>query len=500
VRARLLVDGVGDSKVEFYTAGSVNGPWVLVDTVTSAAAVDIFASSSEATIGADGDGGSPFEGLVYRIQVRPLLDGVALPLVADPDFTVLDAGILSVSDSTGLDWALSGGAEIFAPPPGPVDIEVGGIGMRWYGCDLVTGSIIAELPGLKIEGNVSRLVGAYTNARATLPIPIAGPEVPPPGWQAATQPGRGMLVGVPRATGEPIWAGYVNWRRGGTGHLLELSLSTLEAYYSRRFIRDHTWVDEDASSVIAFGLAVDGEDIDGIGSGIGVEIDAPAVGALASRNYKRQDRKTIYGAWEELMSSDLLEWTIDIAWADPAHSRFAKILRFADRIGTASTTPKAIFQTKSSSEAEYTYTEDFSRDRGGNYVTAYSSGQGEDQPESEPAYDAALLAAGFPIWEIVWQPSSSISSAETLTEHAVHRLEDNRLGINTWTLEARWSRYPILGEDWNLGDDIGWEVVGHRHPDGASGTARCIGWELRVEEDVAVPIILDPREDESGGE
>lgn len=498
-------------RIRFFTATSINGPWTQVGVTTT------FISSAEPVIQAtpavpvtigdtDDNVGVPLVGRVYAAQVWSTLNSSRAQLLTNPDFTTLAPGTVTFTDSVGIDWTLLAGASIPEQPLPPADIEVGGTRMRWYGADLVTGRIIAELSEISTD-SLSRRIGTYTSTVLELPIPRAGPGRAPSNWLQSTIPGRTMIVAVPAYLGRPIWAGIVMSRAGGTDATVQLACATLEAYYDRRWVRDHDWTQQDEASIIATGLAQDAENIGDVGSGIGVTIDAPPTGTLRDRAYLRQDRKTVHDALRELQGViDGPEWTIDVDWADASRTRFAKVLRVRKRIGVPSQTPAAVFQTTTNavfgtlgtSEARYLLTEDYSNGRGANYVIAYSSGEGEDQPESEPQYDQGLLVEGWPLWESVWQPSSSITNVATLNAHAAARLELTRLGVSSWQFSSRWTTYPMLGEHWNLGDDVRWDVVGHRHPDGTDNVARCVGWDLNPTQDQVTPILVELFDDTEG--
>src|SRR5699024_1275834 len=121
--------------------------------------------------------------------------------------------------------------------------------VTWYGCDLLTGRIIAELPDT--DGNISRLLGAYTSSNLSLPIPngnLARLAV------QATVPMRTMIVAV--VNEQPCWAGIVLTRQRGTGATMDLATATPEVYLNRRIVGDHNWNRRDEASVIAAGLEI----------------------------------------------------------------------------------------------------------------------------------------------------------------------------------------------------------------------------------------------------
>lgn len=385
------------------------------------------------------------------------------------------------------------------PTPSPEPVAVAKIRNRvtWLGCDLATGRIIAELPD--ITGQVSRVLGRYTSASLSTPIPLAGPgAVPLATVLQATQPARTMIVAV--VNDIPTWAGIPLPRSRGTNADMPVGCVSIEGYLQHRFVRDHEWTQQDEASVIAAGLLADAGDIEGVGSGIGLVVDAPATGRLRDRQYLASDHKSVYDALVELMAvQGGPEWTIDLDWADSTMTVVTLIARVRSRVGVAAASPTAVFETTADSvfssqggaDARYQLDEDYSADRYANYVVAYSSGEGEDQPTSDPALDQAALDAGAPIWEQHFQPSTSIANKSTLDGHAAAQLARVQGGASTLRITARWSAYPRYGVDWRLGDDIAYDLRGHGHPAGLVGQGRAVGFELDTQAGTIRPLLQE---------
>jgi hypothetical protein len=356
--------------------------------------------------------------------------------------------------------------------------------IAWLGCDLVSGQIIEELQALEPAGPLASVLGTYTSANFTLPLPGA-----PRDWEGATTPGRTMLVAV--LGSRPVWAGIVLTRKGGTRATVDLPCVSLEGYLDRRYVGDHTWTGQDEVSVILAGLLGDANSTEGIG----FELDCPATGTNRDRTYQDQDDKTVYSACRELMAvEDGPEWTVVLDWTDDTQTAVAKIARARKRLGTAAPAdlPAARFDTQGASSAVYELVEDYSSGRGANHVVAVSSGQGDVRPQSTPARDEDLFDAGWPRWEHRFTPSTSISSQDTLDAHARAALAIMGRGALMLQLTARADAYPQLGADWLAGDDIGVDLLGHRHPDGLSGIGRCIGWELDPKAGLITPTLYTP--------
>lgn len=362
--------------------------------------------------------------------------------------------------------------------------------IRWHGCDLATGRIVADLTDARTQSGISSVVAAYTSASLELPIPLSGPGNAPADWLAATHPGRSMLVCV--LSGQPVWAGIPLTRRRGSAPTAAISCVSLEGYLDRRYVGDHTWTSQDEASVIANGLLGDANT-----NGIGLVVDAPATGTLRTRTYADQDDKTVYSALRELAGvTDGPEWTIALRWANSSQNRIEKVAVVRKRIGVAAAIPDATFDTRAAavldssggSTASYEYTEDYSAERGANWIVATSSGQGDARPQSSPQSN---ILTGMPRWERRFQPSSSITDTAVLDQHAARALALMYDGAVSISITARADANPILGTHWGLGDDIGYDLAGHGHPDGLTGVARAVGWVLDPEAGIVKPILVE---------
>ncbi|MFL6144097.1 MAG: hypothetical protein ACJ72N_19810 [Labedaea sp.] len=365
--------------------------------------------------------------------------------------------------------------------------------LTWLGCDLVSGKIIEELPDLTPKsGSLTATLATATSAQFSLPIPLGGTGAAPRDWQSATQEADAMIVAV--LAGTPIWAGAVLVNDRGTAATAELACVSLEGYLDRRYVGDHTWTGQDEASVIAAGLLADANV-----EGIGLVIDAPATGTLRDRTYADRDDKTVYSALRELMGvMNGPEWTIALDWTDSTQTAVRKTARVRKRIGVGAAIPNAVFDAQSSAvfdsagtgSTQYRVVRDYSAGKGANHIVAVSSGQGDSRPQSSPARAEALIAGGMPRWEYRWTPSTSITDTTVLDAHAQSALQLKANGARSITITARADIYPLLGRDWAMGDDIGYNLAGHGHPDGLLGVARAVGWQLNPVQGTVSPIIL----------
>ncbi|MGO4630489.1 hypothetical protein AB4225_06030 [Streptomyces sp. 2RAF24] len=352
--------------------------------------------------------------------------------------------------------------------------------ITWFGCDFMTGEIIAELPSLQLSGTLDRRLGEYTTAN--LQLLLAGA---PPNWRAATEPGRAMIVGV--WDGVPGWAGYIAGPRTRSATTATLTASTIEAYLDRRYTGTLVLGSADEATIAAalLGVAQDGLD--------SLDIDAPMTGTVRDRSYADSDDKTIYSALSELMGvQGGPEWTIDPVW-NSGRTGFRLIARVRKRLGVQATNPQAVFSLPGSL-TEYQGTESYADGHGATVVQATGNGEGDTGRAVSAVQRSPLVGQGWPVYEYRWSPSSSITSRDVLNEHASQAAADLATGTTTWTLTARASLAPHLGSEWALGDSVRLVVdAGYSagHPDGADVVARAYGWSLSIADDTISPILME---------
>lgn len=373
-----------------------------------------------------------------------------------------------------------------APPPvdpvaPPVGEAVATPFVEWIACDLVTGNKVAYL---NVSGTISRALGTYTSDTLTVPAPLAGPLAMGGILGQAVGPDEmptRMLVCV--VNNVPAWAGIIWKVRGGSAGTIELGCATPESYFDRRYTGDLAYTETD-QSYIAAGLAA----VANV-EGIGLEIDATATGILRDRTYWDDEDATVYQRLQELMDiEDGPEWTIDPDWRDERQQSVRLIFRVKSRIG--SEVPRGPLSTQSASVTDYSVTYDYGKGMGANDVLAYSSGEGEDRPESVHIRNELALSSGVPRVEHRWSPSSAIKNEAILNSHASSALRRLDGGTTSIEVTARWDVEPArLGIDLLLGDDIDFSLTGHMHPTGISGTGRMVGWRFNTTAGTFVPVL-----------
>lgn len=357
--------------------------------------------------------------------------------------------------------------------------------LTWMATAVRTGEIIADLPFLEVK-NLSRTLMKYTTASGTLPLATA-----PEDWLRATRHKAACLhlVDVDERQERPdvpVWGGWVTSRSRSTDDVLPLSIATLESYLADRYVGDVTY-SQVGQNLIVKDLV---ERFVATGSNGGIPIRVVVVGGQPGtprdREYKDISDKTVYSVLRELAGvQGGPEWTIE--W-ELQHNpeRITPVLYVGSRIGTPvpdGLAPAATFEAPgptASAELE----ESYASGKGATDVLATSTADGDTRPQSQHVVTADPER---PTIEYRFSPSTSIVETATLDDHARAKGAELAAGSAVLSLSAVVDRAPALGIDWSIGDDIGYVVGGaDRHdeqtvpafPNGLTGVARAIGWEL----------------------
>ena len=362
------------------------------------------------------------------------------------------------------------------------------MGFSWVSTAATTGLILADLD-LSVD-RVKQSIGRYESATASLPLPTA-----PENWERATLAGATNMILLQDnpddpAHGIPVWGGMVTQSVPDHTDVLPMTLSTIEAYLDRRFVGDQLFTQVGQNTIIETLVNTYAAAGSNGGIPIRVQIVNGGVGKLRDREYKDQDDKTLYSALSDL--SGVIggpEWTIGWEWQhDP--ERITPVLYVGDRIGNAVTPgfgPAATFELPGS-VSEMRNPRDYSNGRGANDVMATSSGQGDIRPQSPRQ---VFADPDRPTFEHRYSPSTSITEVATLTDYASKALDAMRDGTTSVSLSAVVAKgTPQLGIDWNIGDDLGFVITAPAFPNGKSGIARAIGWEIGLSEPSTITPIL----------
>jgi len=343
------------------------------------------------------------------------------------------------------------------------------VALSWIAVDSTNGSVIADLTNLRVDGALKQTLMRYESQTASLPMDGA-----PPNWRVATRPGGVFLVALDEDE-RPLWGGMVIRRTRTIGDGVKLSLVTAEGYLDRVYVSgigfpgvEQNWIAK---------LLVEEYAQDGYRRGIPVRAEiVGGDGVKRDRSFNDWDDKTLYSILQDLSGvAGGPEWTIGWEWVD--EQKLGLVFYVGDRIGSpapAGLNPAAQFYLPGSvSEAELV--EDYGSDAGSNDVMAVSTGTEDARPQSDHWTNTGDYRPRF---EYRWTPSTSITDKATLDGHAERALNAMKDGTLALSLTANREDAPKLNHDWRIGDDIGFDIEAPEFPDGLTGTARCVGWEL----------------------
>ncbi|MEU9400534.1 hypothetical protein [Streptomyces sp. NPDC048242] len=352
--------------------------------------------------------------------------------------------------------------------------------VTWLACDLKSGRIAEELQSLTASGPVGRRLGVSASGQFDLDLNGA-----PPDWEAATDPGRTMLVPVDSSTGQPLGAWITLTREGGSDPTLQLGAATPECYLDRRYTGSYSGIGQDQAAIMT-----------GVGTAVAVDappfvFDAPATGRTMDYDVQDGDDRTILSVWQELMGMENgPEWTVDVEWADAAQTTLRLVIRIRPQIGVQSDQPEAVFDFPGCI-ASYKTLESYEAGKGANSVLAWGDGEGASRLHSDLHLDSGLISSGWCRWENRFTPASGLTDPGQLNLHAAEGLTQMRTGATAWTVQAVASAAPRLGRDWALGDAVRVQIGrSPRHPRGAQAVARVYGWDLDPAGDTVTPILL----------
>jgi hypothetical protein len=350
--------------------------------------------------------------------------------------------------------------------------------LSWVSVNANTGSIITDLPTLRVDGALKRTIGRHESQTAVLPLDGA-----PSNWKTATREKSAFLVALseplenePR--GEPVWGGMVTEAEENEGAELPISMVTAEDYLNDRYVGDeafYTWPQNDIVEYLVVKYAA--------GGGVPIRVvKLPGTNPVRGRTYADKDDKTLYAILDELSGIiDGPEWTIGWEWVD--EQKLGMVFYVGARIGSAAPVglgPASWFHlpgnvTKASRVRGYR------RGEGANDVMAVSSGSADARPQSSHHRNEG---DGRPKIELRWTPSTSITETDTLEGHAARALRGLKNGTRALSITANRAE----STPFQLGDDVGFDLTSWAWPDGISGTARAIGIEWT---DTTITPVLD---------
>jgi hypothetical protein len=281
----------------------------------------------------------------------------------------------------------------------------------------------------------------------------------------------------------------------------------MPAYFDRRYVGDETYTGVDQNLIVKDLV----EKYAAAGSNGGIPIRVEIVGGPGQkrdRTYADDDDKTLYAVLQELMQVDGgPEWWVGWESGSLPEGRqtWTPVLYVGNRIGTAAGSLAPVVTPELPGPAtSVTLTEDYSSESGANDVLAVST------PTAEGARPASshhvFTDMDRPTFERRITPSTSITDTGTLDDHAASELLAVMNGEVTTELSFLSKLGTALGVDWNIGDDIGYQLGSAddptrevpAFPGGRSGVERAWGFSLSLSDPpIATPTLMAGESDAS---
>ncbi len=344
------------------------------------------------------------------------------------------------------------------------------------------GSVIADLPTIRMDGVLKQTLMRYESQTATLPAwdpndPDNDAGLPPKNWRQATRKGAVFILAldwVDENTQAPLWGGMVVRRGRKVGGGVQLTLVTAEGYLDRVYVGDETFTGVDQNIIVK--TLVEKYAKTGTLHGLPIRVQiVGGPGMARDRAYLDSADKTLLSVLTEF--SGVIggpEWTI--GW-EHVGDGFGLVFYVGTRIGAPAPVglePPAQFDLPGAvTSAELV--EGYGAQEGANDVMAVSTGVNGARPQSP---HGTITTDMRPRFEYRWTPDTNITDVATLIAHRDRALAAMKDGSVALSLTADREEAPILGKEWNLGDDVGFAIEAPEFPDGISGTARAVGWEL----------------------
>lgn len=364
--------------------------------------------------------------------------------------------------------------------------------LSWLACDFVTGRVLGDLPGMTAQSPLRTSIGQYEQNTLMLPLATA-----PHDWLALIRPKATNLIALNEA-GNPVWGGIVTQLPRDTGDSLSLPVVSAEAYFDWRYISpaasttvktvDHgyytNWDQCEMTADLVQRYAATATR-----PGMPVRtVWTPSAQPPRSQTYLDTDDKTLYSGLQDF--SALLngpEWILTWEWQHNPE-RITPVFTVADRIGRSprpGLNPEVFHLPGSISAVQFL--QDYTNGKGANDVTAVGSGDGTSRLTFR---EVAKNFGGRPTIEFRFNVPSAgqpgpVQESRVLRDYASQALSYMGDGAKSLTLTADIGSAPVLGEDWEIGDDLAYEIdpfdgAGNTmlaFPDGLSGVARSIGAE-----------------------
>lgn len=312
---------------------------------------------------------------------------------------------------------------------------------RFKVCELKTGLVLDEVP-FTIEGEPSRVLQGH--GTGTLSLPVLHPACPT-NWDQLILPWRNLIL-VLDEQDRIVWHGIPNDDPTSSADTVSFPCVTLEGYLLRRYVPTLTYTQRDQIDIARDLAALCGDD-----AGIPLKYDCPKSGVLRDRTYADDENARVYNRLQELAAvNNGFNWTMDVTWADDAHSRVEYTFRTGyPYLGNRSDNPEHVFDMPGN-VTDFEHSHPWGEGDAATHVRAIGDGEGDAKVMSEPIIDTLREGSGWVRLEERRQ-FSGVTDRETIQSHAHKMARQLFGGQDIITLTVRSDAGTTLG-DLGLGD------------------------------------------------
>jgi hypothetical protein len=347
---------------------------------------------------------------------------------------------------------------------------LGGASYTYLATDLITGSILGELPvnSVSLDCQLNKAGNMHCGAN------LNDPRIDNNEFIARTTPGRTAFWAY--RNNQIVWGGIILSREyQSTGMALTLTGQTFECYAVRRFPRSVLGtaiqtLNQGQASIVDY-LWKQLQSVPG--GNIGVQpANLPASDPVVQLTINGYDLSTSY---DDLIQSILVSSTgpdYTIAWYEDGHGNPQKQLVAATPIGNPVGITDLVVDFPGSM-VDYIYSENASS--GANKWWAVGDGEAAAATVGTAA-DPNSVASGYPLWEGV-NNYSGVTIQTTINGHASSDVKSLPVPIITHNADLAGDSYPQFGT-YGMGDYVTAHVIDPRFPQGSTFNVRAIGWTI----------------------
>lgn len=357
--------------------------------------------------------------------------------------------------------------------------------LNWLGICFQTGDIICNLPGIQIQGPLTDTIGQPETANLVLNLD----ENTAPEWEVATTEGYGALIAWTGDPAAPViaWGGVVGQRiRSPFSPQVQLSVSTPAVHLGSAFVGNlATTANQDTILAALMSFAT--------GANMPPWVLIPSAYPSSQSQtvtYQATSNATVLSALTSLSAyNNGPEWMTGWQWNRGAGT-IVPTLTYGSRVGQPADAvlgPQVSF-TVNDMQSGSSLMGDYSQGHGANQATALAGASSSASSTSSSATATAPDLKGRPLWGMVYTPSTQTSDPTALAQFAASAITQLSDGSQTATLViANDLEGKQYGQDWHLGDDIGWTMSGTAFPQPLTTVGRCVS--VKVDQTTVTPAL-----------